>query len=244
VKRIVAVGARGETDPALEPLVDAMEWLHVGQLGKMIAAFTSRGVKHCVMAGQIAPSNLFNLRPDLRTLSLLMKIKEKNAHTVFGAVADELMREGIELIEATPWLKPLMPGAGFVLGKRLTASQLEDIAFGFRMAKETCRLEIGQSVVVKDGVVLAVEAFEGTDKCLQRGGELAGSKGGAVAVKVAREKHDMRFDIPCIGPTTLETCIAAGISVLAVEAEKTLLLDRPDVERIAGSGRITLTTVA
>jgi DUF1009 family protein len=244
IKRIVAVAAEGETDPALAGLVDEIVWLKVGQVGKMISAFTSRGIKQCVMAGQIAPGNLFNLRPDLLAMSLLLKLKEKNAHTIFGAIADELQKNGVTLIEATPWLKPLMPGPGFVLGKKLTEAQQEDVAFGFRIAKEVSRLEIGQSVVVKDGVVLAVEGFEGTDKCLKRGGELTGGKGGAVAVKVAKEKHDMRFDIPCVGRTTLETCAAAGIDVLAVEAGKTLLLDREDLEPLARKKGLTLTTAA
>src|SRR3984957_3538259 len=196
VKRLTAVAFEGETDPALASLVDDIVWLKVGQLSKMISAFTSRGVTHCVMVGQIAPKNLFDLRPDLRAMSLLFKLKEKNAHTIFSAIADELKKDGVELIEATPWLQPLMPGAGFALGPKPSAEQLADVAFGYRIAKEVSRLEIGQIVVVKRGTVLAVEAFEGTDKCLARGGELAGSDGGAVAVKVAREKHDLRFDIP------------------------------------------------
>jgi DUF1009 family protein len=244
VKRLVAVAAEGETDPGLAALVDEIVWLRVGQIGKLISAFTSRGVRHCVMAGQIAPGNLFNLRPDLKAMTMLLKLKEKNAHTIFGAIADELQREGVTLIEATPWLQPMMPGVGFCLGRPLTPAQLEDVKFGFRIAKEVSRLEIGQSVVVKEGVVLAVEGFEGTDKCLKRGGELAGSKGGAVAVKVAKEKHDMRFDIPCVGLTTLETCAASGIGVLAVEAGRTLLLDRPEVEQFARKKGLSLTTAA
>src|SRR5205807_3550491 len=122
------------------------------------------------------------------------------------------------LIEATQWLKPLMPGAHFLHGPKLSAEQRADVEFGFRIAKEVSRLEIGQTVVVKRGTVLAVEGFEGTDKCLAGGGELAGEDGGAVAVKVAKENHDLRFDIPCLGPQTLETCTHARIAVLAFEA--------------------------
>src|SRR5688572_25302020 len=162
VKRLVAVGFVNETSPELEPLVDVMHWIRVGQLSKLIAAFKDTGVKQCVMAGQVAPKNLFNVRPDLRGLTVLLRIKEKNAHSLFGAIANELAKDGIELIEATPWLKPLMPGKGFHLGPKLTEDQKEDLAFGHRIAKEISRLEIGQLVVVKDGVVLAVEAFEGT----------------------------------------------------------------------------------
>jgi DUF1009 family protein len=243
LKRLVAVAFEGETDPALAPLVDDIVWLKVGQLSKLIAAFTSRGVKHCVMAGQIAPKNLYDLRPDLRAMGVLFRLKEKNAHTIFGAIADELKKDGVEVIEATPWLKPLMPGAGFQLGPKLTAAQRADLEFGFRLAKEVSRLEIGQTVVVKGGTVLAVEGFEGTDKCLARGGELAGKEGGAVAVKVAKEKHDLRFDIPCLGPQTLETCAAARVAVLAFEAGKSLLLEQPTCNNLANKNKICVTTV-
>jgi DUF1009 family protein len=240
VKRLVAVGFINETSPELEKLVDVMHWIRVGQLSKLISAFKNEGVKYCVMAGQIAPKNIFDVRPDLRGLTLLLRVKEKNAHTVFGAIADELRKDAIELIEATPWLKPLMPGKGFHLGPKLTAEQTEDVAFGYRMAKELTRLEIGQLVIVKDGIVLAVEAFEGTDACLTRGGTLAGKSGGAIAIKVARENHDMRFDIPCIGPQTIQTCATAGIAVFAFEPEKTLLLDRPEIEPLLKRHRIAL----
>lgn len=243
VKRLVAVAFDGETDPALASLVDEIVWIKVGQLSKMINAFTSRGVKHCVMTGQIAPKNLFEIRPDLRGLTLLLRLREKNAHTVFGAIADELKKDGVDLVEATPWFKPLMPGAGFRLGPKLSDAQRADVEFGYRLAKEISRLEIGQTVLVKEGTVLAVEAFEGTDRCLARGGELAGSAGGAVAVKVAKERHDMRFDIPCLGPKTLETCAAARISVLAFEAGRSLVLEQETCEHIATKHKIAVTTV-
>jgi hypothetical protein len=243
VRRIVAAAAEGETDPALAALVDDIVWVRVGQLGKMIATFASRGVKQVVMLGQIAPKNLFDFRPDLRAMGVFMRLQEKNAHTIFGAVADELKKDGVELIEATPWLAPLMPGNGFQLGAKISDEQRADVEFGFRIAKETARLEIGQLVVVKDGAVLAVEGFEGTDKCLARGGELAGTAGGAVAVKVAKPGHDMRFDIPCIGLQTLETCVASGVAVLALESGKTLLLEREACETLAKKNRLSLTTI-
>jgi hypothetical protein len=243
VKRIVAVAAEGETDPALATLVDEIVWLNVGQVGKMISTFTSRGIKQCVMAGQLAPKNLFDLRPDLRAMGLLMRIKEKNAHTLFGAVADELKKDGVELVEATPWLAPLMPQGDFALGPKLSGEQRSDVEFGFRIAKEVSRLEIGQLVVVKDGAVLAVEGFEGTDKCLARGGELAGKNGGAVAVKVAKLNHDMRFDIPCIGAQTFESCATARIAVLALESGKTLLLERDQCEQLARKNKISVMTI-
>jgi DUF1009 family protein len=244
VTKLVAVAFEGETDPALAALVDEIIWLKVGQLSKMISAFTSRDIKKCVMVGQIAPKNLFDLRPDLRAMSVILKLKEKNAHTIFGAIANELTKDGVELIEAIPWLQPLMPGAGFALGPRITAEQQADVAYGFRIAKQISQLEIGQIVVVKNGVVLAVEAFEGTDKCLARGGELAGKDGGAVAVKVAKEKHDLRFDIPCLGPKTLEICASVKISVIALEPGKTLVLEPELCEQLAKKHKIALTIAA
>jgi DUF1009 family protein len=243
VQRLVAAAFENETDPALAKLVDEIVWLKVGQLSKMIAVFTDRSVKQCVMAGQIAPKSLFDLRPDLRGMAVLLRLKEKNAHTIFGAIADELKKDGVELIEATPWLKPLMPQTGFHLGPKLSAGQKSDVEFGFRLAKEISRLEIGQLVVVKNGAVLAVEGFEGTDKCLARGGGLAGRDGGAVAVKVAKEKHDLRFDIPCLGAQTLETCAAAKISVLAIESGKTLLLEQETCAQLAKKNKISVITI-
>lgn len=243
VKKLVAVAFENETDSELAKLVDEIVWLRVGQLSKMIAAFTDRGVKQCVMVGQIAPKNLYDLRPDLRAVGLLLRLKEKNAHTIFGAIADELKKDGVELIDATPWLAPLMPGKDFQLGPKLCAEQKADVEFGLRIARETSRLEIGQTVVVKNGAVLAVEAFEGTDKCLARGGELAGPAGGAVAVKVAKLNHDMRFDIPCLGAKTFETCAAAKISAFAIESGKSLLLEREACEKLAQENRISVTTI-
>jgi hypothetical protein len=243
VKRLVAAAFEGETDAALKPLVDEIVWLKVGQLSKMISVFTDRGINRCVMVGQIAPKNLYDVRPDLRAMALLLRLKEKNAHTIFGAIADELKKDGVELVDAAPWLKPLMPANGFQLGPKLNSEQRTDVEFGFKIAKEISRLEIGQTVVVKGGTVLAVEGLEGTDKCLARGGELAGKSGGAVAVKVAKLDHDMRFDVPCIGMQTLETCAASGISVLALEAGKTLLLEREPCEKFAGKNRIAVTTI-
>jgi DUF1009 family protein len=243
VSRLIAVGFENETDPALAPLVDELVWVKVGQLSKMIGAFTDRGVKQCIMAGQIAPQNLYEVRPDLRAVAVLFRLKERNAHTIFGAIAEELHKDGVELIEATPWLRPLMPDKEFRLGPKLSNEQQEDVRFGFRIAKETSRLEIGQLVVVKSGTVLAVEAFEGTDKCLLRGGELGGKEGGAVAVKVAKEKHDLRFDIPCLGPKTMETCAAARIAVLAFEAGTSLLLEQDSCEGLARKNKISVVTI-
>src|SRR5580765_7542695 len=156
IKRLVAVAFEGETDPGMASVVDETVWLKVGQLSKMIAAFTTRGIKQCIMAGQIAPKRLYDFRPDLRALGILLRLKERNAHSIFGAIADELKKDGVELIEATPWLKPLMPAPGFCLGPKPSDEQRSDLDFGFPIAKEISRMEIGQTIVVKQGTVLAV----------------------------------------------------------------------------------------
>lgn len=243
IRRLIAVAFEGETDPSLAALVDEIVWLKVGQLDRMIRVFADRQVRHCVMVGQIAPKNLFDLRPDLRAVKLLWRLKEKNAHTIFGAIGDELEKEGVKLIEATPWLKSMMPGPGFHLGRALNEDEQQDVRFGWRIAKEVARLEIGQTVVVKGGTVLAVEGFEGTDRCLARGGELAGKGGGGVAVKVAKLKHDMRFDIPCVGAGTVETCARSGVAVLAFESGKTLLLEREAVETLLARHKMAMVAV-
>ncbi len=243
VQHLVAAAFENETDPALADLVDTIEWLRVGQLSKLIELFKNQDISQCVMVGQIAPKNLFDLRPDLRAVKLLATIKTKNAHSIFGAIADELEQEGITLIEATPWLDPAMPKAGFCLGPNPSNNQLADIEFGYSIAKEISRLEIGQTVIVKGGTVLAVEGFEGTDDCLKRGGHLAGKDGKAVAVKVAKAHHDLRFDIPCLGRRTLETCASAGISVVAFDAGSTLILDREDVKLLSEQHDITVKAI-
>ena len=243
VEHLVAIAFEKETDPHLEALVDEMKWLRVGQLTKLIDAFKDNGIDECVMVGQIAPKNLFDLRPDLRAVKLLSALKEKNAHSIFTAIAEELSQEGITLIEATPWLKPAMPGKGFRLGPEVSGRQQCDIEYGIKIAKEMSRMEIGQSVVVKGGTTLAVEGFEGTDACLIRGGELSGKDGGAIAVKVAKENHDLRFDIPCLGDRTLEVCASVGISIIAFEADRTLLLNTNEVEALSKKHSISVIAV-
>jgi DUF1009 family protein len=237
--RTVVSAFRGETREDLAELVDGMEWFRVGQLGKMIKFFVREGVTEAVMVGQIAPNNLFELRPDIRTIALLARLKERNAESLFGGVADELAKDGITLLPATTFLEDSLPGAGPVCGPRLDAKDLEDAEFGFRIAKEISRLDIGQTVVVREGTVLAVEAFEGTNACIRRGGELG--KGKKIKlVKVSKPKQDFRFDVPVVGPATLETCAEAGISAIVIEAGKTLLLAPEEVETLCRKHKIAL----
>ena len=243
MKKIVAIAFKNETSQEIEDVADEVEWIRVGQLSRLIKFFSENEITHCVMAGQIAPKNLFNFLPDIKTTKMLFNLKERNAHTIFNAIGDELAKENITLIDALPWLKDVILDKNFHIGPKLTKQQKEDIIFGFRLAKEISKLEIGQSVVVKQGTALAIEGFEGTDACLIRGGSLAGPKGGSVAVKVARENHDMRFDIPCIGQRTLESCAESAIAVLAVESSKTILLEREAVQSLSRAHGIVVTTI-
>lgn len=242
VKSLVAAAFTDETDPDLKNLVNQIEWMRVGQLGKMIKHFKAHGVTSVVMVGQIAPKNLFDLRPDLRLLKMLSRVKERNAETLFAAIAGELEHDGITLLPATTFLDDLLPVAGLVCGPALSDRQKEDAAFGFRIAKEVSRLDIGQTVVVKKGTVLAVEAFEGTNEAIKRGGGLG--KGEAMMVKVSKPKQDFRFDVPVVGPATIETAAAAGVNAIVVEAGSTLLLGKEEIVRLCQEKKVSLFAVA
>jgi DUF1009 family protein len=241
VKELVAAAFIDETRPGLAKIMDAIEWFRVGQLGKMIAFFKKHGVKNAVMVGQIAPKNLFSLRPDFRTLLMLARLRKRNAATLFGAIGDELAKEGIELMPATTFLDDCIPAAGHVAGPKPKRRRWEDARFGFEIAKASSSLEIGQTVVVKNGTVLAVEAFEGTNEAVMRGGVLG--KGGATMVKVSKPNQDMRFDVPVIGPDTIAAAAEARVDVIAVEAGKTLVLERDEVFARCERLKVTLLAV-
>ena len=236
---LVVVAFENETRPDLIPLVDALLWIRVGQLSKLIKFFLKERVTEAVMVGQISPNTLFELRPDLRILKMLAKVKKRNAETLFGAVAEELAKDGITLLPATTFLEDHLPPAGHVMGPKLKARTLEDLEYGFAIAKQTSALDIGQSVVVRHGTVLAVEAFEGTNACIQRGGDLGKNKD-AVLVKVSKPNQDLRFDVPVIGPQTVEKCAAAGLIAIGIEAAKTLVLEKEIVEKLCAQHKITL----
>ncbi len=241
VKKLVAAGFLEETRPELEERVDAMAWFRVGQLSKMIAFFKKEGVQHCVMVGQISPKNLFDLRPDFRILMMLARLKRRNAESLFGAIGEELAKEGIELLPATTFLEDCMPAAGHVAGPKVKARRWEDAQYGFEIAKASSKLDIGQTVIVKKGTVLAVEAFEGTNEAMKRGGALG--KGQVTMVKVSKPNQDMRFDVPVIGPDTISTAAEAGVDVIAIEAGMTLLLGKEEVFARCERLKITLLAV-
>lgn len=242
VKRLVAAAFENETKPELAAKVDSIAWFRVGQLSKMISFFKKEGITQTVMVGQIAPKNLFDLRPDLRTLLMIARLKQRNAETLFGGIGDEMAKDGITLLPATTFLDDLMPPAGHVAGPQIKKRRWEDAEYGFKIAKESSRLDIGQTVVVKNGTVLAVEAFEGTNEAVKRGGALG--RGGATMVKVSKPNQDMRFDVPVIGPDTIRNAAAAGVDLIAIEAGKTLVLGKDELLQECIARKISVISLA
>ena len=240
VKRIVAAAFIDETDERLAGKVDEIHWMRVGQLAKMISCFRNGGVHDAIMSGQIAPKNLFDLRPDWKMLLLLARLKRRNAESIFAAIGDELSRADVTLLPATSFLEDCLAPVGLIAGRKLTRREEEDVAFGFEIAREVSRLDIGQTVIVKNGTVLAVEGFEGTNEAIKRGGALG--RKDAVMVKVAKPTQDMRFDVPVIGVATIAVAAEAHLRVIAIEAGRTLLLEKDAV--VASAERANISIVA
>lgn len=223
--RIVAVAHEGETLPELAAVVDALTWIKVGQLDAIIQTFRGQGVRRAVMAGGIRKTALMeHFAPDERGMQFLSRLRTWSDDAVLRGVAAELEADGIAVVESTLFLGSIVTPPGSLTGHEPSEAQWRDIRYGIEVAKGIGRWDVGQTVVVKSGIVLAVEAIEGTDAALRRGGALG--NGGAVAVKVSKPRQDLRFDVPAVGIETVEVCQTAGVSVLALEAGKTLLLDR------------------
>ena len=239
VRRLVAFAFRGETERVIAKYVDDVVWLRLGQLGALLDAVQERGVRHLVMAGQIKPTRLFNLRLDRRALAILKTLDKRNAHTIFGAVTRELQAIGAQLLPAYRFMETEMPPDAVMSRRAPDEREWADIRLGAVVAKMTSGLEIGQTVVVKEGTILAVEGFEGTDETILRAGKLGGP--GAVVVKVAKRGHDMRFDIPIIGMQTFKILRKSKISCLAVEAGRTILLEREKLTAEADRQHIAFT---
>jgi UDP-2,3-diacylglucosamine hydrolase len=238
VEKIVIAAFTGETDPTLEQHVELVEWMRVGQLGRLLKFFRSEGIHHAIMAGQIAPKNLFDLRPDLKALMLLGKLKKRNAESIFAAIADELAKIDVDLLPATTFLEDSIAKLGLIAGPKLSPRQEHDVELGWNSAKEIARLDIGQTIIIKNGTIVAVEALEGTNEAIKRGGKLA--REGAVMVKVSKPNQDMRFDVPVIGVETVRIAAESGVRVIAVEAGKTLLLERDAVIALANGSNISV----
>lgn len=239
---VIAVAHEGETREDLSQWVDGIYWVKVGQLGKIIAILKEQGVRDVLMAGGIKKTRLFGgASPDLRGLAFLAKMLYKKDDEMLRGVARELESEGITVRESTLYLDSLLAAPGALTKRKPNAEELRDIEFGWQMAKEIGRLDIGQTVVVKDQAVLAVEAIEGTDEAIRRGGRFC--KEGAVVVKICKPQQDFRFDLPAVGTETIRTMREVHASCLAVEAGKTLIFERDDVVREADRAGIAVVAV-
>lgn len=243
IDRIVAVGFSGITSPELEGFVDEMVWIGVGQVGRLVKTFQSRDVQRLVMVGQI-PHRLAlgSLKFDLEGLKFFKKVREKNARTILGALIQELEEKGFQFLDSTQFLENQLALKGVLTRTQPTAEHWADLEYGWKVAKVLADLEIGQTVVVKKGVIIALEGIEGTDQAILRGGELGGK--GTVIVKVARSKQDMRYDVPVVGLETLQALEKAKSSVLGIEEGKTLILDKEAFLKQADRMKLVITGLA
>ncbi len=239
---VIAVAHRGETDPELARAVAAITWIYPGELQTMIGALAAAGVRRAVMVGGIAKPRLFSdLRPDARALAMLQRVGTLRDDLVLRAVAAELEVDGIAVVPSTLYLQEIVPGAG-VLGSRApTSAEWADIGFGFRAAKVIGQFDVGQSVVVRSGAIVAVEGVEGTDATIRRAGQLA--NGDIVLVKVCKPTQDTRFDLPAVGPATVRALAEVRGRALAVEAGSTITLDRAEMVALADAADIAVVAV-
>jgi hypothetical protein len=239
---IVAVAHRGETPEEIAGLVPEVTWVRVGELGRIIKVFKRAGVRRAVMAGGIQkPRQLTGFRPDMRGAAFLARTRSLKDDVLLRGVADELERDGITVVSSTLFLGALVPAAGVLTRRSPSAREWEDVRFGFRVAKDIGRWDIGQSVVVKQGAVLAVEGIEGTDAAIRRGGGIG--RGDVVVVKVSKPNQDLRFDVPAVGGTTIEVMREVDGRVLALEAGRTIVIDRDEVVAAANAAGIALVVV-
>lgn len=224
--KVAAVGLEPLADKSLASVVDEITWVNVGKLGAIIDTLRKYHVSEAVMAGKVPKSLLYKSRiiPDLRAVKLLFSLKDRSDDSILLAITHELEKEGITLLNTTDFSSQLLTPEGVLTGKAPSESEWKDIAFGWKIAKEIGRLDIGQTIVVKNQAVMAVEAIEGTDEAIRRGGKLAGQ--GAVVIKVSKPRQDMRFDVPVVGSDTLKAMKEVNARVLAIEAKNSILLNR------------------
>jgi len=224
-RRVVCVAIKEETAPELEGEVDEIHWLSLGQLGRAIAALKDGGAREAVMAGQVKHRQIFaGIVPDLTLLGVLARLAFKNTDSLIGGVADALEREGIRLLPSTALLEDQLATPGPMTREKASAAELRDVEYGREVAETLAARDLGQTAVVKSRAAVALEAMEGTDEVIRRAGRIAGP--GTVVVKVAKPRQDMRFDVPVVGEQTLDAMREAEARVLAVDAFRTLILDR------------------
>lgn len=240
---VVAVAHKGQTDPELERYVKTIHWIKVGQLGRLIKIFKTENIKDAAMVGGITKTVMFsNVAPDLHALSLLAKTRTLHDDVLLRAVSDEIEKQGITIHRSTLFLDDMLSPPGCLTKRKPRKKETKDIEFGWEIAKEIGRLDVGQSIVVKDQVVLAVEAIEGTDAAIRRAGTL-GKNQGLIIIKVCKPQQDTRFDLPAIGPKTIATMQEAGAVVLAIEKKKTLLIDKAELIAAANKADISIVSL-
>jgi DUF1009 family protein len=236
---VVAVAHRGETDPALEALTQECHWIAVGQLGKLVRAFKKAGVTRAVMAGGLSRGRLFReFWPDFQALNLIRRVGAGHDDRLLRGLAAELESDGIAVVSPLLYLEEMLAPPGPLSRRRPTSKELQDIDYGFAIAKAVGQLDLGQCVVVRRQVVTALEAIEGTDEAIRRGGRLAGP--GAVVVKVSKPGQDLRFDLPAVGEGTIAAMAEVEAGVLALEAGKTLIFDREAMLALADRHKIAV----
>jgi hypothetical protein len=238
---VVAIGLVPHIDEELEPSVDHYYDINIGRIGKIISTLKKHDVTKVTMIGKVTKEVLYKVGaivPDLRAIKILASVPDRKDDTIMNAIVKELESEGIEVMDQTVLIKPLLPKPGVLTRRAPTAAELADMEFGFEMAKAIGGLDIGQTVVVKNRAVMAVEAIEGTDACILRGGYLG--KGGVIVAKAAKPKQDQRFDIPGFGTKTLESMIYAGATGIIIEAGNTLVVEREKVIKMADEHDITI----
>lgn len=240
---VVVIAVIPDIEPALAEEADAYYEINVAKLNKILNTLRDEGVKEVTMLGKVTKEILFKglKMPDMRAIKLLARLRNRKDDTIMLAIVDELAKEGITVADQTIYMKPLMPAPGVLTSKKPTPEQEADIRFGFAVAKQMGGLDIGQTVVVKDMAVMAIEAIEGTDACIRRGGELA--RGGGVVVKTAKPDQDPRFDVPAVGFRTIESMVAGDCKVLAIEAGRTIFVEQEDVLRVAAKKGIVICAV-
>lgn len=234
----VADEAHAELEPHAQARGAAVHWVSLGHLGKALRILGDFGARHAVMAGQVKHTKIFSVIPDLTMLSVMRRLRARNTDAVIAAVVDVMREHGIELLDSTAFLAPLLARAGVLTRRAPTAAEDADLEFGYQMADVVAGVDIGQTICVKDRAVVAVEAMEGTDDTIARAGRLA--PGGFVVVKVAKPRQDMRFDVPVAGVATVQAMKAAGATALSVDAGKTLLVDGDAVITAADAAGIAV----
>ncbi len=237
---VYAVALLPDTDQRLKDYADDYQDIHVMKVGKILKYLKNKDIHKVVMIGKVTKEVLFAKKtlPDLKAMQILMRVPDRKDDTIMLAIIDELKKIDVEVFDQTELIRKLMPGKGVLTKRQPTAEELKDMEFGFRMAKEIGRLDVGQTVVVKDMAVMALEAIEGTDACILRGGKLAG--GGAVVAKVAKPKQDSRFDVPTVGLKTMQSMVEVGAKALVMEADATLFVERDEVLALAEANDITI----